>query len=337
MKLVMAITFALLVQTASAEFEKKPWVDLAVSKVFQPSMQKLSEATESLATTLDESCEGPAGREAFLIVVEDFSQVEYYRLGAMNQANRAERLFFWPDRKGTGQKQMRRLLASPDRAALDAQALSKKSVALQGLPVLERILFAQSPEINAADCSVAKAIASNMASIAAELQQDWAGADGVASRLQNPVEDSVYRNEQESLSAVLTVAESALVSIAEKKIKALSKGLQYQGQLPKSAPFWRSGQTLINLRINLQSIESLLINSGMASSADAESSLLFEFQNAANMLNAIELSLAEKDVETARERLAALGFILESLKAIVSDTVAVKLGVVTGFNASDGD
>ena len=337
MKLVMAMTFALLVQTAAAEFEKKPWVDLAVSKVFQPSMQKLSKSTESLALTLDESCEGPAGREAFIKVVGDFSQVEYYRLGAMNQANRAERLFFWPDRKGTGQKQMRRLLENPDRAALDAQALSKKSVALQGLPALERILFAKNPEINAADCSVAKAIANNMASIAAELQKDWTEADGVANRLQNPAEDSVYRSEQESLSAVLTIAESALVSIVEKKLKALSRGLEYQGQLPKSAPFWRSGQTLNNLRVNLQSIESLLIDSGMANSAGAESSLFFEFKNAANMLAAIKQSLAEQDVETAQERLAALGFILESLKAIVSDTVAVKLGVVTGFNASDGD
>ena len=337
MKLVLTIAVTLLVQTAAANVVKNSAVDLAVTQVFQPAMQKLSEATDTLAETLDERCEGPASRAAFLAVVVDFSQIEYYRLGAMNQANRAERLFFWPDRKGTGQKQMRRLLINPDRATLDAHAISKKSVALQGLPALERILFAKSATINTADCAVARAIANNMARIASELREDWTSPDGVASRLQNPTGDSLYRNPQESLSAVLTVAESALVSMVEKKLKALGKGLQLQGQLPKSAPFWRSGQTLNNLRANLQSIESLLIDSGMAKSSNAELALTFEFQNAVRMINAIEQSLAEQDVETAQERLHALGFILESLKTIVSDTVAVELGVVTGFNASDGD
>jgi len=319
------------------EVQQKQWVDTAVVEVFQPLVGQLSESTEKLQQSLAGSCDALQSQAVFVAVVDDFSYIEYYRLGAMNSANRAERIFFWPDRKGTGQKQMRRLLADPDRGALDADSIAKKSVALQGLPALERILFGQTSALNAADCRVAQAIADNVHSIAQQLEEDWKSDDGVAYRLQNPTKSSVYRSSQESVAALLTVAESGLESIADKKIQAMIKGLQQLAVMPKNAPFWRSGQTLSNLENNLHGIERLLIASGMAESAAAEGKLSFEFDNASRMIAAVAEALASGDAETAISRLQALGFIVKSLHALSSEDVSVKLGIVTGFNSSDGD
>lgn len=315
----------------------KALVQTAIVEVMQPAYAELGERAGAMAAALSEGCEATRSRDAFVPLAQAFSRLEYYRLGAMNRDNRAERLFFWPDRKSIGQRQLRRLLADPGRATLDAEALAGKSVALQGLPALERIVYRAGADIDPADCAVARAIAANVRRIAAELQADWQLGQGTAQALLQPQPQGDYRNHTESLAALLTVAESALVAMGDKKLRALDRGLEQLGELPKSAPFWRSGQTLNNLRRNLEGVERLLFDAGLARAGGAESALRFEFANARNMLDAVAEALAAGDAAAARERLLALRYILDSLQALVGDRLAVELGVVTGFNASDGD
>jgi uncharacterized protein len=46
------------------------------------------------------------------------------------EENRLERILFFPDRKGTGLKQVQATLAASDETATDVAALSGKSVAM---------------------------------------------------------------------------------------------------------------------------------------------------------------------------------------------------------------
>src|SRR5204863_437791 len=66
--------------------------------------------------------------------------VEFLRFGPMATTGRPERFDFWPDPRGFTDRQLRTLIAQRDPAALDPATLEKKSVAVQGLTVLEILL-----------------------------------------------------------------------------------------------------------------------------------------------------------------------------------------------------
>lgn len=312
-------------------------VNQAIEKVFVPAVVALEKHTSELQSSLRNDCRGDKTRDAFKSTVAVFSEIEYYRLGVVNQNNRAERLFFWPDRKATGQKQMRRLLKDPKRDQLDANSLSKKSVALQGLPALERILFASTEDSTGKDCKVASAIVGNMQNIAAQMKNDWQAADGISNQLLEGSQQSLYRNSTEAMAAILTLSDSALLVLSDKKLSLILKGLEQAESIPKSAPFWRSDMTLRHLSGNLNGIENLLRDGGFARVAGVESPLKFEFRTAHTMLDAARDAYETGDIETMSSRLLAVQLIVQGLRAMVLETISPALGVVTGFNSSDGD
>ena len=311
-------------------------IDQAIADVFRPSASALATSTTELSDSLLTGCEEPDVRQAFVATVEDLSRLEYYRLGAMNQKNRAERLFFWPDRKGIGQRQLQQLLADPERSELDGESLALKSVALQGLPALERILFADAP-IADKDCAVARAIADNMATIAAEISTDWADGGRSSRTLQSYSEAALYRSSSEVIAALLTLVEAGLYAVREQKVMPLVEGLDQSGEIVRTAPLWRSEQTLANIRGNLDGLKRLLVDAGLAGPAQLGDDLAFEMRTAGTMLDAAEEALASGDVKTARDRLDALDAITLSLSEVLLGSVAPALGVQTGFNSGDGD
>lgn len=325
------------VLAATDEVLSEKIVNQAIEKVFMPAALKLEVYTAALQGSLQNDCRGEATIKSFKDTVAAFSEIEYYRLGVINQSNRAERLFFWPDRKATGQKQMRRLLKDPKRDQLDAQLLSKKSVALQGLPALERILFGGVKDSTGKDCKVASAIVENMQNIAEQIKNDWLAADGIAMQLSEGGPQSLYRSRTEAMTAMLTLSESALISLSDKKLSMILKGLEQSEAIPKSAPFWRSDMTLSHLAGNLNAIENLLRDGGFATVAGVESPLKFEFRTARAMLDAAKEAYGVGDIETMSSRLLAVQLIVDGLRTMVLETISPAFGVVTGFNSSDGD
>lgn len=330
------LTLAQPVAAAVTAAEQRVFVDRAIATVFLPAFNNLQNSGAALHAAVAKSCQAVhAARPELAAVIEDFSSIESYRIGAMNTENRAERLYFWPDRKGTGQRQLRRLLLSPARAELNLDALQKKSVALQGLAALERILY--QPARDAADCVVAQAIAANLKQITQELAADWRAGGGSAKALQEGGKASAYRDSLEALAAVLTVANSGLAYLANKKSVVLIKGLARSQALAKNAPFWRSGLTFENVRRNFASAVDLLQGSGAAEAAAVQGVLGFERSNGFAMLVAAEEALEQGDIATANNRLEAFRFVAQSVQALIAERIAPALGVVTGFNASDGD
>ena len=320
-----------------AETPDQQLVDAAIDHAFVPSATELLKSADQLLESVQSGCRGEIAQQSFNALVGKFSIFEYYRLGQINHDNRAERLFFWPDRKGTGQKQLRRLLADPARGELNAVTLAKKSVALQGLPALERILFGMDRQLSTEDCVVAHAIAGNIQLVVNEVYSDWVSDNGIAWQLRQTRPDSLYRSDTESVAAVLTVVEAALLSMVEKKLPLLINSLDSNAAIPKTAPFWLSKQTLQNLHGNLTGIERLLINSGLAAFAEVDEQVLFEVNTGISMLDAADAALSIADVQTARKRLVALQINLRGMSTTIVDVIASKLGVATGFNAEDGD
>jgi predicted lipoprotein len=86
-------------------------------------------------------------KDAFAAAVVAWSNVEILRFGPITENRRFERLFHWPDPKGLGQRQIEAALKSRDEAVTQPDELAGKSVALQGLPALEYLLYGNGAEI----------------------------------------------------------------------------------------------------------------------------------------------------------------------------------------------
>lgn len=286
--------------------------------------------------------------EAYAATVQAWAGVEFLRFGPLVQGNRYERLAFWPDTRGVVLRQVQEALAKRDEALLAPGALASRSVAVQGLPALEFVLYrdggvlqSRDAEHFAYECAYAQALAANVGVIAGELAQAWSAQGDFGRQFAEPAAgNDLYRNSQE---------------IAAEAVKALSTGAQFARDVkllpvlgeaaadakPRRAAFWRSNQTVPTLAAGLdgmgawagQLTEALPPDGRWAGQAVRE-----ELGRARQALNdasqPIEQAVAD---DNARRALALAALVLKNAKDITDQDLAAAYGVVIGFNALDGD
>ena len=110
-----------------------------------------------------------------------WSKVEPIRFGPIvAEQHRYERLFYWPDPKSLGAAPGERRARQEGRDRDGAATLAAKSVALQGLPALEYLLYgdgadglAQGRRRATFRCRFAESIAANVAGIAKDIVEGW--------------------------------------------------------------------------------------------------------------------------------------------------------------------
>src|SRR5680860_518519 len=101
----------------------------ALTKVIRPGYDDLAAKAAVLKSTADALCAQPSEvalkdtKDAFAATVESWSKVEIFRFGPINKEHRYERLFFWPDPKAIGMRQVRPVLATRDESVLLAAPL----------------------------------------------------------------------------------------------------------------------------------------------------------------------------------------------------------------------
>jgi predicted lipoprotein len=100
----------------------------ALEQHIQPGYAALAAAAERLAKALDGHCARPTeerrrGTErAFDGLVTAWGRIEHIRFGPVTEDNRFERIFFWPDRRGLGGRQVAQTLRARDPEALEASS-----------------------------------------------------------------------------------------------------------------------------------------------------------------------------------------------------------------------
>ena len=139
-------------QCANAETDHGAIARAALTEVIRPGYAALTAATGILKDKAAALCAEPSAaalketKDAFAATVESWSKVEIFRFGPVNKDHRYERLFYWPDPKGIGLRQVKAALAKKDETVTLADTLVGKSVALQGLPALEYLLYGDGAE-----------------------------------------------------------------------------------------------------------------------------------------------------------------------------------------------
>ncbi|MDO9417659.1 imelysin family protein [Pararhizobium sp.] len=329
-----------------------------VDDFIRPGYRNLVSATQDLTVTTKALCKAPseeklgAVQSSFNGVVKAWSAIEVVRVGPVIEGNRFERFLFYPDRKGTGLRQVQTLLAKPDETATSAKTLNGKSVAMQGLGALEFVLYGTGREdVTAAPesfrCRYGAAIADNLASVASGLSAEWEKPDGIQQAWKKPGPDNpVFRDDKEAITGVLGILVHGTEAVKDQRLQAFYKGtvngVPDKGR-PKSAIYWRSGNTMASVITNIEALKTLWETAGMQTLLDPgfgslAGSVDFVFKSVLRVSRQIDLpvdrALAGKD-EHAR-----LDFVLLNINDLLNrlnKDYGGAIGLGAGFSFADGD
>ncbi|MEZ5841235.1 MAG: imelysin family protein [Hyphomicrobiales bacterium] len=324
----------------------------AIQDFIVPGYERLTRAAGSTEAAVRDLCAAPsparleAARTAFGDAVAAHAAVEVVRFGPVREANRQERLNFWPDRKGLGLRQVQQIIAAGQTPS--SSDLAAKSVAVQGLGALEYVLFGDGAAAlagppGAARCAFGSAIAGALRTTADEILADWRADGGAGARMLSPGPDNpLHRSQTEVLQTLIKALTEELQFLSDTKIKAVL-GASPDEVREKRAPFWRSGQTRRVLEENAASVTLLFETAQMALALDKPESsmpqaIAFDMRQARAAIGRVEEPF-EKGIATAtgHELLRFATIALDDAKQIIGERYAADIGATLGFNSLDGD
>lgn len=238
---------------------------------------------------------------------------------------------FWPDKKNTTGRKMMAVTRQDKVWTVDEIAAS--SVTVQGLGAVEWLLYDTHSPIGSdkqQTCNSAVAISQSLANRAGIIQQAWQS---------NPWK---ALNEQAWLSEYIALLSNQL----EFSMSKLTRPMANIGNpRPYFSESWRSQTSLLNLKANLKAMKALYLANG-----DGLDNMLRERDliDLADRVKSQYVNLVEEwpedtslftllqSKEGYREVLSQYNK-MDQLKYLLHDEVSVELGVVIGFNATDGD
>ena len=356
----IASTFAILLLLAASPghaVEAGAYVALnkaAIEKHILPRYDALVTATANLNDAAKDYCAVPATKPivdlqaAFGKTMDAWQDIQHVRFGPVDWFFRSQRFAFWPDPRNTIGKQMAELLSRHQAGSVDPELLAKGSVATQGLPALERLIFGEdasklkSGTDAAYRCKYVEAIALNLAQMAKETQAAWrdGGDKAFAAVMQDGSKsDAPYREPQEATLELFKALYLAIELAADHKL-ARPLGAALKDARPRLSESWRSERSLRNIQRNLAAAQDLYLNSFSAAVADkaVDTAIRDGLGKSVTAANAIRVPLetAVQDAK-ARPQAEALAAELLALKKLLGDRLPPALDIPVGFNALDGD
>ena len=353
----------------NAEADHAAIARASLTEVIRLGYAALGEAAGALSGKVGALCKEPTeealkeAKDAFAATVDAWSKVEIFRFGPINEDHRFDRLFYWPDPKSLGLKQIQDVLTRRDDAVTLPNELANKSVALQGLPALEYLLYGDDagtlsrganvvdgqqplPDVGgegAFRCSFAMSVATNVDRIAKNVIEGWREGSAYEKAFLTPsADDPAYHASKEVTLELFKAFSSGIELVRDQKL-AKPLGSSPPVARPKLAAFWRSGLTFPNRIGNLEGVRFLFAKGGFAQvvaadSPGVENSILFDLDHAIDVLKGINQPFAEAAADdNTRAKLEALRVGLKNASGTAGDIIARGAGLSFGFNAMDGD
>lgn len=357
--------------TASQGDPGPSWRDLnraVVDGHIIPRYQVLARATSRLEAQVHSLCNGPTEtglalvREGFVTALDAWNGISHIRFGPVESEQRYFRFQLWPDRRGTGQRQVRQLLADQDSARLDPAAFAKDSVAVQGLSALEILLYPDN-EAGPADlaaqgenggtpgyrCRFALAIAGNLAAMAAATLADWTQGAGpyrlaLIEPTPGPDQGQGRFADDRAVSAELLKALNTGAQVVRQIKLAGPLGTSDQAANPHKGESWRSRRSLANVCTNLRALEHLYATGFSPRLGTNPETVQIDHGLALTSATAVGACLSQPgtildeaqtpDQRKALEDLRDLAFALQTR---TGRGLADALDLMLGFNSLDGD
>lgn len=329
-----------------------------------PRYQQFAAATEKLVRAADHTCAAkPATdldglKSAFVNAMAAWESIQHVRFGPVEFFSRGSRIYFWPDPRGSAGRQLDELLAKRDAAALEPEAFAKGSVAVQGFPALEILLYGNgaSAKLQAANedaayrCAVVTAIAHNLNAIGHDLDEEWTGGDDPYGALLDRAgpDELRFRHASEVTVELFKSLYAAVELVADHKL-ARPLGMSAKSARPRLAEAWRSRQSLNNIRNNLAAAQAMYAGeNGGAGISGFVRDVVGDKALDALMTRAFAQTLATANGITvpleggsanaqSRPQFDKLLREAKALKLLLTVRLAPALDVPVGFNSLDGD
>lgn len=271
-------------------------------------------------------------KRAYLSTADSWSQIEFLRYGPISEEFRAERLSYWPERKNATAKGLAPLLEKDGVADLTPELFVKNSVAAQGLPALERLLFdvnaeaeMLSGERRARRCAVGQAIAWNIVMVAHDVRLGW--TNEVVEQLADPAAA------REATQRIATDFLASFAYMRDAKLRAML-GKDASAARPPLAESWRSGRSKRALTLNLEA----LLDVSKIIMADKEGDTTSAIATALSFTENLPEDFGKAVLDAAARQQFFL--VLDAIAAArdkALDEIPSLLGVTVGFNSRDGD
>lgn len=301
-----------------------------------PGMMALSEMSHDLATTSQTDCRATDTRlqNAYGAAFDTWIQVSHLRFGPTETGNRAFALSFWPDSRGKIPKSLGVILRSKNPALLTPEAFAKSSIAGRGFYALDFLLY--DPSLNAqpeADfkCQLVKAIAQDIATITADINQDW--VTSYAQQMRSA--SGRYADRSEVKQELYKSLNTGLQMLADMR---LGRPLgSFDAPRPKRAEAWRSGRSQHHVVLALQSLHPLAaaLANGKQPLTDTIDAAFIKTITRARRLDDPRLEGVSDPAK--RLRIEALQQEVNDLRNLIETDLGPSLGVLAGFNSLDGD
>ena len=273
--------------------------------------------------------------QAWLDAFLAWQGVRFVDFGPVEQDNLAWQFQFWPDPKNLIAKKARFLLRS-DQSVTPA-VIRESGVAVQGFPMAEYLLFDQ--PFNAGDralpagktCEFLGTLAGYITANSDTLHQQWQAFG------------THYLGSAQYQEATIRSAMTALEILEERRL-AQPMGLRGNGKRSVyAADAWRSGTSLNTVRATVAGLQAHFLP-GLSrllkqnDQAQLAGRIEQQFAKVLGHFPALDAPMAPMLADD--DRFAALqGFYVDvsQLVTMINDQAAIELGVVRGFNSSDGD
>ncbi|RBW48414.1 imelysin family protein [Marinobacter sp. F3R11] len=303
--------------------------------------QNLATQSKTLTNQAETYCQTPSPeglrqtKQAWLDAFLAWQEVRFVDFGPVELGNRAWQFQFWPDPKNLVARKASYLLK--DDAPLTPELISQSGVAVQGFPMVEFILYDQT--FNTSDralpadhtCKLLVAVTNHIADNSENLARDW-----------NDFQSNYSGNAQYTETTIK--AAMAGLEILEERRLAAPMGLRGNGKRSVyNADAWRSGTSLIAAEASVRGLKHYFLPAFSRLLNDRKLPELA--RNIEQQFDEVLANFPELDQpmapllvdDNAFRSLQSLYIDITQLTALVNDEAAVELGIVRGFNSSDGD
>ncbi|GGK31878.1 imelysin family protein [Salinarimonas ramus] len=334
---------------ASAQAPSPPPIDpqaaaiRVAERVLLPGYDDLAGATAAQEDAWRTFCAGATPRDAatlddaFDIAADAYARIEPVRYGPVAEDFRYERLAFWPERRDAAGRALAQLEGLPDESLLAPERFPDTSVAGQGFTAMERLLYEEDTRAALVEggarearlCTIGIAIAHALAETSGEIADAW----------RDEALPALVADAQEGRRAATRLATDLLSGL--EAIETLKLGLPLGESLDDArasrAEMWRSGRSARQIALNLAGLEATaraLVDEDAALAPDTLRYLAQAERLAAQ--GPADIGEAAADPER-RGRVLLLSAAIATARTAAAGEIPPALGIVTGFNALDGD
>lgn len=337
---------------APAESQWQAFSKAAVQQHIVPRYQALADSSAAMQQAAAQFCQQPDAkglnslRQQFNNTMDAWQGVQHVQFGPVEILMRNFSLQFWPDKKNLGAKQLNALLKNEDPASLGDERFRAASVAVKGLPAMERLLYNADAlaqyQTHPFRCELTTTIASYIAGMGRDISHEW---QAYSQEFQQIDGEGYYDDTTEAVTDLLKAMVEPVEVIRDMKIlRPLGKSAERTK--PRRSESWRSERSLENMVINLQALHELYRTGGdnspyallkLQGAGDAAEQIDQRFERVIAQLKSIPVPLhnAVKDAEHYKQLQVISGELKAQTRAM--EGAMQPLNIQLGFNSRDGD